>query len=161
VAEAVVVVDVDVVDVDVVDVEDDVVDVEVETVNVTGMACGVFVAPVAETVIVAEYVPAARPELYAVTLNEDGAVPERGESASQDAAVLTLQVKTPLPELEIATACPAGSLPPCVAEKERLAGLKLIAAFDIIDVDAETVNVTGMVCGVFVAPVAETMIAAE
>ena len=101
-AEAVVVVDVDV----------KVVEVDVEMVKVTGMDWGVLVAPVAVTMMVVEYVPAASPATIAVAVNEAGAVPETGESASHGAVVLTLQFNVPFPELEMATACPAGLLPP-------------------------------------------------
>jgi len=96
----------------VVDVGVDVVDVAVEMVKVTGMDWEVFVAPTPVTVMVVEYVPAPSPEMSAVALKEDGAVPVTGESASHGAVVLTLQFNVPLPELEMATACPAGLLPP-------------------------------------------------
>ena len=81
-------------------------------VKVTGMDCGVFVAPVAVMMMVVEYVPAASPATIAVAVNEPGAVPETGESASHGAVVLTLQFNVAVPELEMATACPAGLLPP-------------------------------------------------
>jgi hypothetical protein len=96
----------------VVDVGVDVVDVAVEMVKVTGMDWEVFVAPTPVTVMVVEYVPAPSPEISAVALKEDGAVPVTGESASHGAVVLTLQFNAPLPELEMATACPAGLLAP-------------------------------------------------
>ena len=90
----------------------EIVDVEVEMVKVTGMDCGVLVAPAAVTVMVVEYVPAASPEMFAVAVNGAGAVPETGESASHGAVVLTLQSNGPVPELEMPTTCPAGLLPP-------------------------------------------------
>ena len=71
-----------------------------------------LVAPVAATVILPEYVPAASPVIFAVAVKELGAVPEVGETESHDALVLTLQLKVPVPELEMATACPDGLLPP-------------------------------------------------
>jgi hypothetical protein len=89
-----------------------VVDGAVEMVKVTGMDCGVLVAPVAVTVMIVEYVPEASPATIAMAVNEPGAVPEIGESASHGAVVFTLQSNVPIPELEMATACPAGSLPP-------------------------------------------------
>jgi hypothetical protein len=107
----VVVEDVDVVveDADVVVVGRDVDDVEVEISKVTGMDCGVFVAPTPATMMVVEYVPAASPEIFAVAVNEAGAlpdeVPERGESVSHVALVLTLQSNGPFPELEMLTLC--------------------------------------------------------
>ena len=99
-------VDVEVVDVDV-DVE--VEDVDSEMVKVTGMVCGVLVAPVAVMVMAPEYVPAASPEMFAVAVNELEAlpesVPEAGESESHASVVLTLQFKSPFPELETDTVC--------------------------------------------------------
>src|SRR5262245_22868421 len=90
------------------------------------MDCGVLVAPVAVTVMVVEYVPAASPVTIAVALNEAESAPESGESASQAAVVLTLQSNVPRFELETSTACPAGLLPPSVAVKVRSVGLRLI-----------------------------------
>ena len=71
-----------------------------------------LVAPVAVTLIVAEYVPAASPVIFAVPVKELGAVSEVGETESHDASVLTLQFKVPVPELDMATACPDGLFPP-------------------------------------------------
>ncbi len=81
-------------------------------VNVTGIDWGVLVAPVPVTVMVDEYVPAASPEMFAVAVNDAGAVPEMGESESQEAAALTLQPRVPVPELLMLTVCAAGLLPP-------------------------------------------------
>jgi hypothetical protein len=73
----VVVVDVDVVVADVVVVDVDVVeDVDGEMSKVTGMDCGVLVAPTSVTMMVVEYVPSARPERFAVAVNEAGALPD-------------------------------------------------------------------------------------
>jgi hypothetical protein len=80
-------------------------------VKLTGIDWGVLVAPVAVTLIVAEYVPAASPGMIAVAVNEPAPVPEVGEMESHGASVLTLQLNFPVPELEIATACPGGLLP--------------------------------------------------
>lgn len=83
--------------------------VDVEMSKVTGMDCGVLVAPTPVTMMVVEYVPAASPEIFAVAVNEAGAlldeVPERGESVSHVALVLTLQSNGPFPELEMLTVC--------------------------------------------------------
>ena len=86
--------------------------VEAETVKLTGIVWGVLVAPVAAPVILPEYVPAASPAMIVVAVNEPAPVPELGERESHDASVLTLQLKVPVPELEIAIACPGGLLPP-------------------------------------------------
>ena len=69
-------------------------------------------APVAVTLIVAEYAPAARPVIFAVAAKEFGAVSEVGEMESHEASVLTLQPKGSVPDLEMATACSDGLLPP-------------------------------------------------
>ncbi len=95
-------------------------------VNVTGIDWGVLVAPVPVTVMVDEYVPAASPEMFAVAVNDVGAVPETGESESHEAAALTLQLRVPVPELLMLTVCAAGLLPPWLAENARLVGLRLI-----------------------------------
>jgi len=87
-------------------------DVDAETVTVTGINCGVLIAPTAVTVMVVEYVPAASPVMFAVAVNEAGVVPEMEESASHGAPVLTLQSNVPAPESEMDTVCAAGSLPP-------------------------------------------------
>ena len=87
-------------------------DVAAETVTLTGIDWGVLLAPVAVTLIVAEYVPAASPGMIAVAVNEPAPVPALGEMESHDPSVLTLQLNFPVPELEIATACPGGLLPP-------------------------------------------------
>ena len=127
------------------------------TVNVTGIDWGVLLAPDPVTVIEVVYVPAASPEMLAVAVNEFGAVPERGESKSQELVELTLQLKVPVPELLIVTVCEVGLLPPCVAEKARLVGLRLIVGI----CGAVRVSVTFIVCGVFVAPVAVTVMGVE
>lgn len=74
--------------------------------------------------------PTASPETFVVTVKEPGAVPARGERESQAAVVLTLQLNVPVPELLTVTACPAGLLPPWVAEKARLAGARLMVETD-------------------------------
>ena len=71
-----------------------------------------LVAPVAVTLIVPEYVPAAIPVIFAVAAKELGAVSEVGETESHDASVLTLQLRFPVPELEMAIACSDGLFPP-------------------------------------------------
>ena len=119
-----------------VDVED------VEMVKSTGMVCGVLVAPVPMTVMVVEYVPAASPATIAVAVNEPGAVPERDESKSHPAGVLTLQSNAPVPELEMVTVCAAGLLPPSMAEMARAVGLRLIVAVELV-VDVDVVEGVG------------------
>ena len=105
----VVVVDVDdvEVEVDVVVVEVDVEDVSGEMIKVTGMPCGLLVAPSPETVMIAEYVPAGRPERFAVAVKAVGEfpddVPEEGDSMSHSVVVLTLHLNGPFPMFEMLT----------------------------------------------------------
>ena len=87
-------------------------DVAADTVKLTGIDWGVLVAPVAVTLMVAEYVPVASPGMIAVAVNEPAPVPEVGEMESHEASVLILQLNLLVPEFEIATACPGGLLPP-------------------------------------------------
>ena len=60
------------------------------TVSVTGTLTGVLVAPVAETVIVPLYVPAARPEMLTESVLLEGAVPVVGLRVSHVASSLRL-----------------------------------------------------------------------
>ncbi len=62
----------------------------------------------------------------AVTVTVPLPVPEAGDSESQEAVVLALQVKVP-PVLLMLTVWAAGLLPPCWAVKDRLVGLAPIA----------------------------------
>jgi len=95
--------------------------------------------------------------MLAVAVKEFGPVPEIGDSESQELVELTLQLKVPVPELLIVTVCDAGLVPPCVAEKARLVGLRPIVGI----CGAVTVSATFTVCGVFVAPVPVTVIGVE
>ena len=96
-----------VVDKDVVVVSDDVEDVVGEMVKVTGMLWPLLVAPTPKTVMDAVYVPVTRPVRSAVAVIVfdalPDAVPVEGESVSHEADVLALQLKLPLPELEMLT----------------------------------------------------------
>jgi hypothetical protein len=103
-----------------------------ETVSVTGIDWGELLAPDPMTLIEAGYVPAASPDMLTVAVKEFGAVPETGESASQELVELTLQLNVPVRELLTVTVCEAGLLPPCVAEKARLVGLRLIVGIVLI-----------------------------
>ena len=76
---------------------------DVEIVRFTGIDCVVLEAPSPDTTMVVEYIPAARPEMFGVTVNEEGAVAEGGESESHPAVVFTLQSNVPVPELETVT----------------------------------------------------------
>lgn len=91
-----------------------------------------MLAPDPMTLIEAGYVPAASPDMLTAAVKEFGAVPETGESASQELVELTLQLNVPVRELLTVTVCEAGLLPPCVAEKARLVGLRLIVGIVLI-----------------------------
>ena len=69
------------------------------TVKVTGTLRGVFVAPVALTVIVLLYVPTARPVISTEAINVEGAVPLSGLTVSHEASLLADQFKVPTPVL--------------------------------------------------------------
>ena len=95
--------------------------------------------------------------MLAVAVKEFGAVPETGDSASQELVELTFQLNVPVPELLTVTVCEAGLLPPCVAEKARLVGLRPIVGI----CGAVIVSATFTVCGVLVAPVPVTVTGVE
>lgn len=82
------------------------------TVNVTGTARGVFVAPPAETVIVPVWVPAVRPAVATLMLSVPAPVPDAGLRLSQLVFSVAVQLSVPLPELEIEIVLAAGLLPP-------------------------------------------------
>jgi hypothetical protein len=93
------------------------------TVRVTGTLTGELVAPVAEMVMVPLYVPAARPEVFAETVTDEGAVPLAGLMVSQVALEEPDQVSVPPPVLLTLSVWLAGLAPPWVPVKEKLAGL--------------------------------------
>jgi len=76
-------------------------------------------------------------------------VPEAGLTVSQASLSLAVQVSVPPPVLLMVRVWADGLAPPCVAAKEKLAGLALIAGGIGT---AVTVNVTGTV--MLAAPVA-------
>ena len=95
--------------------------------------------------------------MLAVAVKEFGAEPETGDSKSQELVELTFQLKVPVPELFTVTDCEAGLLPPCVPEKARVVGLRVIVGIG----GAVSVSATFTVWGVFVAPVPTTVIGVE
>lgn len=99
-------------------------------------------APVALRVIAALYVPVAKGLSVALTVTVPLPVPEAGLTVNQAALSLALQLKVPPPVLLMVTVWVAGLAPPCVAVKEKLAGLAPIAGGTGV---AVTVNVTGTV----------------
>ena len=96
------------------------------------------------------YVPAESPVTLAVTASEPGPVPEAGETESHGTALDAFQLNVPVPVLLILTVWLEGLVPPCVAKKVRLVGVRPMVGTN----GAVSVNVTMTVCGVFVAPVA-------
>ena len=100
----------------------------VEMVKSTGMDCVELLPAFPETTMVVEYVPAASPAMFGVTVNVAGAVPEVRESESHPAVVSALQFKVPVPELETVTVCGVRPFPSTEAEKARPLGLRLTSA---------------------------------
>src|SRR5207249_3509858 len=125
------------------------------TVSVTGTVCGVLVAPVAVTVIVVLYSPAARRAFVLLIVVEPGALPEAGLRVSHVAVSLTDQPREPPPVLVRLSVWLAGFKAPCTPVKVKLTGLRPMVGGTGA---AVTVKVTGTVCGVLVAPVAVTVI---
>jgi hypothetical protein len=80
--------------------------------------------------------------VVALTVTARFPVPEAGETASQVALGLALQLKVPPPVLLMLTVWVAGLAPPWVAVKERLVGLAPMAGGTEA---VATVNVTGTV----------------
>jgi hypothetical protein len=116
---------------------------------VTGRVCGVFDAPCDVMVTEPAYVPAARPTLVAVTVTVYEFPLPVMLAASQEPAGVTETVVVPsvvpAAELLTVTVCGAGLASQVPANVASVAGVSTI-------VGAETVIVTGRVCGVFDAP---------
>ena len=94
----------------------------VAIVSVTGTVRGEPCAPVAATVTLPVYVPAARPAMLADTFTVPAPVPLAGAAWSHGWSVAAVHVSVPPPLLETASGCAAGLAPPAVAENDRLAG---------------------------------------
>src|SRR3954452_1184392 len=92
------------------------------TVSVTGMVFGEPVAPEAVTVTLPLYVPAPRPEMLGVTVSVCGAVPEAGDTVIHVASSEAVNDSVPAPVLDTSIVLAAGSVPPAVAENDRLDG---------------------------------------
>ena len=123
------------------------------TVSVTVIVFGEPVAPVAVTVISVVYVPAASPVIDGVTVIVPAFVPLVGDTLSHVALSDAVQSIVSPPVLLTASVLAAGSEPPAVAVKARLAGVTDSAG----GVGGSTVRVTGMVFGEPVAPDAVTV----
>jgi hypothetical protein len=92
----------------------------------TGIVCGEFDAPGAVTVIVAEYVPVASPEVFAETVIVEGALPEPAEMVNQLALEEAVQfMDDPPPVFVIDIVWLEGLVPPTEAAKLKLEGLTL------------------------------------
>lgn len=91
------------------------------------------------------YVPAVSEPMVVVTMIEPLPVPEVGEILSQGAFSLADQVRSPPPVLEMPRVCELELPSPCMAVKERVAGLvRIIGGTGA----ASTVRLTGMVTAV-------------
>jgi hypothetical protein len=98
----------------------------VSTVNVTGTVTDAI--PVALSVIVPLWVPTAVVPVITLTMITPLFVPEVRLSLSQAALSLAIQLSVPPPELLMLKVWDVGLAPPCVAVKERLAGVAPMAA---------------------------------
>jgi hypothetical protein len=78
------------------------------------MDTGLLDAPAAIICTVAEYDPADRFAGFADTDSVSGAVPEAGESPTQDAPDEAAQESVPPPAFVIEMPCAAGAVPPTV-----------------------------------------------
>ena len=119
-------------------------------------------APEADTVTCPVYVPGANPATMAPTCSVAGAFPLTGETRSHAVSVEAVKVNVPPPVFLISTVCHAGSLPPCCAEKDKLAGLTLNAgagAFTVAVADADFVG-SEMLVAVTVTVVSEVTLGA-
>ncbi len=99
------------------------------------------------------YVPAARPVIDGVAVIVPVLVPLAGDRLSQVAVSVAVQSIEPPPVLLTASVLAAGFAPPCVAVKDRLAGVTDSDG----GVGGSTVRVTGIVFGEPPAPVADTV----
>jgi hypothetical protein len=124
-------------------------------VRITGTVCGVFVAPGAVIVMVAEYVLATRPAMFTLTVIGSvsvAVVPDAGFKLSQGASPLRLQLSVPPPVFVMFRVCDAGLALPWTAVKLRLGGfLPMVGAAGV------TVSVTPTAWGLAVAPGAVTV----
>ena len=127
-------------------------------VNVTGTTCGVFVAPVAETVINEVWVPAAKPAGLTETATVPLPLPEPTSLTTQLESSITVQLKVPPPVFVMVSVWWRTVVLPAWAVKAKLVGLT--AMVGEATGAAATVKLTGIVCGVFVAPLALTVMAA-
>lgn len=115
------------------------------TVRETGMTCGVLVAPVAEIVMAAVYVPAASPvRLTPAEIESDSVVvvPEAGARLSQAALLLMLHDNVPPVGFLRLIDCAAGAIPPAIPEKLSAVGVSEILG--VADVVPVMVRVTGV-----------------
>lgn len=72
-------------------------------VRATGIVCGVFVAPLAVTVMTALYVPAVSPAAFMLAVSVPLPDPEAGLRVIHETLSLALQVNVPPPRLLIFT----------------------------------------------------------
>jgi len=94
--------------------------------------------PVALTVMVPLWGPAASPVVFTTAVNVLLLLPDAGLTLNHEALSLTVQFNVP-PIFVKETVWLAGFVPPCVAVYVRLVGLKLMVE------PAVTVNITGTV----------------
>jgi hypothetical protein len=118
-------------------------------VSETITVCGVFVDPEAVIVIGALTVPGVIPVVLMLTEMVPAPVPEAGLRLSQLAFPVAVQLRAPLPELEIEIVLFAGLLPPWTAENDNVVALKPMVGVGA----AVTSKLTLTVCGELAEPV--------
>ena len=102
------------------------------SVRVTGMVCGLFMASPSVMVMVAVWLPAARPEISTVTVTGllSMGLPEAPASGSRDTQSTshsTAHSSVPLPPFQTSSVCGAGSSPFSTALNSIPSGAKAMA----------------------------------
>ncbi len=132
------------------------------TVRLTGTDRGLLVAPGADMVMVATWLPALTPVTFTVmrTVSESACPVEDpliGLRVSQVASSLTVQARSPIPEFQMIRFWAGGLAPPWEAVKPMLAGLLAMVAVVAVAL-GRRIRFTGIVRGVLAEPGAEMVI---
>ena len=107
------------------------------TSRVTFTACGVFVAPGADTEIVLVYVPGARPALLTETVRVALPEPPAGATDNHAGAValaVAVQSSVPAPMLDNAITWFAGLVPWTVVKESALESIRMVGATGLSEI---------------------------